>query len=343
MSAPAPPDVLSSPVLRDFWYPVAPLSRLAQGPMSATLLGESLVLWLPTPTSADAPAAAQDRCSHRRAPLSLGVVTDRRLRCAQHGWAFAADGRCVYRPQFQTASIPASCHVRGFACRARYGYAWVCLGVPRADIPTIPDGDDPSFRRIDSLYEEWKTSAPRVMEHVLHTAPVRSAYRPPHGPAAPQQPANLEVVDRGPYEVGVRSPRPAGPQGLTAQYAARTPGGGDRTIDIVWHMPFTLRLSIGDAGGLRHTSIHSAVPVAPARVKVVQFHFRSDREADLPAQEFLATERRIAATARRILEAGDPDRDWGEGHDAHSPTARATLLMRKKFQDLLAGQISRAE
>lgn len=343
MSAPAPPDVLSSPVLRDFWYPVAPLSRLAQGPMSATLLGESLVLWLPTPTSADAPAAAQDRCSHRRAPLSLGVVTDRRLRCAQHGWAFAADGRCVYRPQFPTASIPASCHVRGFACRARYGYAWVCLGVPRADIPTIPDGDDPSFRRIDSLYEDWQSSAPRVIEHALHTAHDQYRGRTAGGGDPVVQQGDLDVVDRGPYEIGVRSRPLNARKVLPPLHAGLAQRGAPRTVDIVWHMPFTLRLSIGHANGLRHTSIHSAVPMAPGRVKSVQFHFRNDHEGDLPALEFLATERRIAAAHRRILEAGDPDGDWGEGHDAHSPTARATLLMRKKFQDLLAGQISRAE
>jgi phenylpropionate dioxygenase-like ring-hydroxylating dioxygenase large terminal subunit len=37
--------VTRQPVLRRFWYPVMPLSRLAAGPQPFTLLGEKIVLW----------------------------------------------------------------------------------------------------------------------------------------------------------------------------------------------------------------------------------------------------------------------------------------------------------
>ena len=48
------------PVLRRFWYPVMPVSALADGPKPFRLLGEDLVLWLAAP---DRPAQIEP---HRR-------------------------------------------------------------------------------------------------------------------------------------------------------------------------------------------------------------------------------------------------------------------------------------
>jgi phenylpropionate dioxygenase-like ring-hydroxylating dioxygenase large terminal subunit len=86
----------ATPMLRRFWYPVIPLSSLAEGPKPFRLLGQDLVIWL---DGEGRPAAMDDRCCHRTAKLSKGFYTDGRLACGYHGWEFAADGRVMRVPQ----------------------------------------------------------------------------------------------------------------------------------------------------------------------------------------------------------------------------------------------------
>jgi phenylpropionate dioxygenase-like ring-hydroxylating dioxygenase large terminal subunit len=66
------------PVLRGYWYAVAPSMAIAPGPLAVTVLGEPLVLWR---TAEGGVTAARDRCPHRDAPLSLGQVVARGLQC----------------------------------------------------------------------------------------------------------------------------------------------------------------------------------------------------------------------------------------------------------------------
>jgi phenylpropionate dioxygenase-like ring-hydroxylating dioxygenase large terminal subunit len=335
----AHPDVLSSPALRDFWYPVAPLARLREGPLPITLLGERLVIWL---AAEGQPAALHDRCSHRQVALSLGQVKEGTLRCPYHGWSFAGDGRCVHRPQLPTVGIPSSCHVKGFASKARYGYAWVCLGDPRTDIPAFPEAEDPSFRRIDCFYEEWKTSALRVMENELDMAHFAYVHRGTFGDESAPQPVDLTVMDRGPYEIGLHTRLQVVADRQQAQNTGMAQGTSSRTMDIVWYMPFTVRLAISYSSGLRHVIINSSVPLARDRIQVVQFHFRNDREEDVPTEQLLAMERRIVAEDRRVLEATEPVITLDPHAEAHMPTDKAGLLMRRKLKALVEGQLPQA-
>eukprot|EP00882_Tetradesmus_deserticola_P014742 GHRQ01015689.1.p3 GENE.GHRQ01015689.1~~GHRQ01015689.1.p3 ORF type:complete len:163 (+),score=33.24 GHRQ01015689.1:547-1035(+) len=70
------------------WYPVAAVENLdADKPNKCTLLGRDYVLW------ADAGGAwrcFEDRCPHRLATLSDGVLDKQRgeIVCAYHGWRF---------------------------------------------------------------------------------------------------------------------------------------------------------------------------------------------------------------------------------------------------------------
>ena len=63
--------VTQQPVLRRFWYPVIPVEQLHDGPQPFRLLNQELVLWL---DSQNKPQAAENRCAHRSAKLSLGRV-----------------------------------------------------------------------------------------------------------------------------------------------------------------------------------------------------------------------------------------------------------------------------
>ncbi len=135
-------------VLRKFWHAVMPLAALRDGPQPFTLLGERIVLFL---DEGGAPAALKDRCCHRTAQLSKGWCPREgalrgKLQCGYHGWTYDRDGRVVHIPQYGAERpIPAEYATPAYRCTARYGYAWVALEAPIAEIPPVPEFDDPAL------------------------------------------------------------------------------------------------------------------------------------------------------------------------------------------------------
>ena len=78
------------------------------------------------------PAALEDRCCHRAAPLSLGAVEGDHLRCGYHGLTFDAKGQCVSVPGQD--SVPSGARVRAYPVAERYNVVWIWMGDPaRAD------------------------------------------------------------------------------------------------------------------------------------------------------------------------------------------------------------------
>ena len=76
------------PALAGFWHPVASVDEVGDGPVAVTLLGRR---WVVVRLGGSL-TALPDRCPHRFAPLSAGVVDGDLLRCAYHGYAFDRDG-----------------------------------------------------------------------------------------------------------------------------------------------------------------------------------------------------------------------------------------------------------
>ena len=121
--------------LKDFWYVAAEPRELANGPLARMILGEAVVLYRGEDGK---PAALEDRCCHRRMPLSQGRVTGNDLECAYHGLAFAPDGKCVRIPNQDR--IPPGAQVRSYPCVERWGWVWIWPGDPaRADVARMPD------------------------------------------------------------------------------------------------------------------------------------------------------------------------------------------------------------
>ena len=95
-------------MLRGHWYIACRSGQIANGPVARTVVGEPLVIFR-SPTGEA--AALIDRCAHRNLALSRGTVTADGLRCAYHGWSWAADGHCT--------RIPAACGGHCEAIRVR--------------------------------------------------------------------------------------------------------------------------------------------------------------------------------------------------------------------------------
>lgn len=122
MTTAAPPVV----GVRDFWYVVAESRELRPGRVLARqVLGEHLAVFRGPDGR---PAALQDRCKHRAAPLSKGTVANGMLTCPYHGWTYSDGGTVEAVPSegepFRRAA--ARC-VPSYVTREQDGFVYVRL------------------------------------------------------------------------------------------------------------------------------------------------------------------------------------------------------------------------
>lgn len=318
----------SEPGFRDFWYPVAPLDLLATGPRPFTLLGERIALWL---DDKGRPAAVKDRCPHRSARLSSGRVEKGSLTCPYHAWAFGPDGQCNTIPQYGDRPVAESCRVEAFRCDARYGYAWVCLGTPRLEIPSIPEFGQKGFRFFPCFYETWNTTSLRVIENELDMAHFAVVHRGTFGDPATPNPLELEVRDIDPYSLHVSALLSVRPAELQRKNTREKAAVSTRRMEIGWRMPFFIRLDMTYPSGLRHIIINHPTPIDDEHIQVVQFCLRTDTEKEAPQKQVLEFERLILNEDRGVLELTDCDVPLDTDAERHMPTDKPGLLVRRKL------------
>ena len=139
------------------------------------MIGEPLVIFR-SPTGEA--AALVDRCAHRNLALSRGTVTTDGLRCAYHGWSWAADGHCT--------RIPAACggdceaiRIKSYPVREQQEMIWVWLAgeensLPDKDPPLFPQLGEPGWRHF-FMERTFEAEAFHCVENFLdvpHTAHV---------------------------------------------------------------------------------------------------------------------------------------------------------------------------
>jgi vanillate O-demethylase monooxygenase subunit len=121
--------------IRNAWYIAAWAHELAGQPLARRICDQPVVLFR---DAAGAPAALQDRCCHRGAPLSFGTVVDRGLQCGYHGLIFDGQGKCVHIPRQD--SVPAQARVRSYPLVEKDRILWIWTGDPdKADAAEILD------------------------------------------------------------------------------------------------------------------------------------------------------------------------------------------------------------
>ena len=131
--------------LLNCWQVAAYRREIVPGRMlPRRIANEPLVLFR---TSNGRVVAMEDRCPHRSAPLSQGMLIGDVVRCGYHGLRYDAQGKCVLIPG--QGFIPPKAKARTFAAVERYTMVWVWLGnQERADPALIPDVhwmDDPEW------------------------------------------------------------------------------------------------------------------------------------------------------------------------------------------------------
>jgi len=122
-------------IVKNAWYVAAWGDEITDQPIARRICNEPVVLYR---TKEGKAVALQDSCSHRGAPLSLGTVVDKGIRCNYHGLIFGCDGACVEVPNQEV--IPKKARVASYPLVEKDQMLWIWHGDPeRADESMIPD------------------------------------------------------------------------------------------------------------------------------------------------------------------------------------------------------------
>jgi len=326
--------VTRQPVLRRFWYPVVPLSALDDGPQAFTLLGEKIVLWR---DGDGAPVALEDRCCHRTTQLSKGWVEDGCIVCGYHGWTYDRTGKCVRIPQRREPESRSGFRVRSFRTAERYGYVWVALDEPLADVPEFPEAADPDYRKIDQFYEVWHCAGLRLMENSFDNAHVHFVHRKTFGVIKEPVPPKLTIEENDQGFV-MRADLKVFNSELQKKNLKDDAEFTTRHVTSTWYKPFARKLHIRYPNGLVHAIVTVATPIDDASSQIVQFAFRNDSEAEAPAADIVAFDRQVTAEDRDILESTEYDvpLDPQSGYEFHMVSDKPGLVMRRQLQELFA-------
>ncbi len=214
---------------RNQWYCAAFGHELKQEPMGRMFLSEPVVMY----RKADGtPVAFEDRCCHRRAPLSRGKVEGDCLRCGYHGLLYDATGAAVWAPGQD--KLPPGARVRTYPIVESHGWLWIWMGDPaRADFTTVPSYDkydDPKWASYDQLIPV-KANYFLVVDNLLDLSHLPFLHAATIGSPEDTNP-NL-TWDRGPNWIkGVRVARGLSPSPRNLQ------DGLDFRFDRTQHMLF---------------------------------------------------------------------------------------------------------
>lgn len=109
--------------LRNQWYCAAISTEIGPKPLARLFLDEPVVMYRKTDGIA---VALEDRCCHRRAPLSKGQIEGDNLRCGYHGLLYEPGGRVIWAPGQD--KLPAGAQVKSYPICEKHGWAWIWMG-----------------------------------------------------------------------------------------------------------------------------------------------------------------------------------------------------------------------
>ncbi|MBN9411812.1 MAG: aromatic ring-hydroxylating dioxygenase subunit alpha [Burkholderiales bacterium] len=323
--------VCSTPLLRKFWYCVAPSADLTDRPLGTRVLDQPVALWRDTDGTA---RAVIDRCLHRTARLSLGTVHGGNIVCPYHGWTFNGHGQCVKVPQL-VEHRPNPFGVEAYHCAERYGYVWVALEEPLFDIPAIAEFGQPGWRQVHEFHEVWNASPQRIIENAFDPAHISFVHKDSFGRDDPSiDPFRIDDTPDGFVFTNVVKV-------VNAEHmkAALAMNDDETTRDSSnrFHLPFSRVGRIVYPNGLVHILCTFLTPIDDTRTRFTQFVVRNDTEADVPADTVVAFDRQVTREDLGILESTDPDvpLDRSEGTEVHMMSDRPGVAMRRQLRALM--------
>lgn len=322
------------PALREYWYPVGYSTDLGAEPISVRLFSEDYVVWRPGPDAAV--HAAVDECPHRSARLSQGWITDGCLVCPYHGWRFDGTGACVEIPSNDPdLPIPPRAHVQSMLVEERYGLVWVCVGMPRAPVPTLPELEDPEYTLIHEVMQRWQASAPRITDNALDVSHVSWVHRETVGDPDNPRLSDFKVAREGEslrFSVSYQSRV----KGVQAANVGMAEGLTTRTTHAELVQPFVFRGVLEYENGLKHVLFKTATPIDDRSTLFCQFIARNDDPSPEKIEGIRAVDVAVQEEDRRLLEAINPNFPIETTTEIHTRSDRMTIEYRRILADLAA-------
>lgn len=290
--------------LHQFWHPVAYATDVTSTPQRVTLLDEHIVL-----ARIDGKVAAlADRCAHRGAALSVGMLADGQFECPYHGWRYDALGRCVKIPARNELVEVMKPSIRRYAVAEACGIVWLCLDDnPRFAPPAFPELDDPAFRLIRGPVYDWETRAPRRLENFVdfshfafvHDGSIGSRSRP-----------EVDTVEPWREEGVLRFERPYIKEPSVGKKRALLGITGDDWVAVAnsYHvtMPHTVHLRRTFENGKHYVLLMAASPISATLTRSfwwIARDFGTEAEHD---DFFLDFERIVLEQDKPVIESQEP-------------------------------------
>jgi len=153
--------------LQNAWYVAGWATEIPQeGLLARRLLSQRIVFYR---KANGEPAALEDKCCHRFAPLSHGRHEGDCVRCMYHGLKFDGTGRCVEVPGQD--KIGPSLKVRSYPVIERDGFVWIWMGEPeKADPEEIHDAhwqNDPKWHSYIGGYIHYASNFQLIVDNLL--------------------------------------------------------------------------------------------------------------------------------------------------------------------------------
>ena len=120
--------MIAKSLIRNAWYVAAFSEEIGRGQISGqTIARKPILLWR---DESGRVAAFDNRCVHKRMPLSDGRLRNGQLECSYHGLCYDHSGACVSVPAHPDGSIPAQAKLRPYPVIEQDGMIWVWPGDP---------------------------------------------------------------------------------------------------------------------------------------------------------------------------------------------------------------------
>ena len=288
----------ASPFVVNPWM-IACTSRELQraAPLAVTVEGRHLVLFR---GPAGRPAALEDRCAHRNAPLSAGTVRGGMLQCRYHGWTYGADGAVVEVPALAPSGArDCPWRVPSFHATEQDGFVWVAL---QSNAPV-----DPPLRFPHQGEQGWTSFTMRTRFEATVDACLENFLDCPHAtfvhrywfraPTARRIRATVRTLADGAEAEFFDEPREK-----SAVWWLLAPRGGAMRHTDRFIAPRTSRVDYEFPGGLHYTITSSCTALTDRETQVhTVISFRYRRIGPLVRLVFEPLSRRIIRQDVRML------------------------------------------
>jgi len=283
--------------LRNCWYVAAWAHELGETPLARTILDEPVVLYRAQDGRI---AALEDRCCHRRLPLSLGRIKGDRLQCGYHGLEYDPSGQCVAIPA--QLHIPPDARIKSYPVVERHRWIWIWMGDPAlADPASILDFhwlDDPAWGAKGDMFPV-KCNWQLIVDNLLDLTHLTYVHQATIGNQATTDKAE-QTVERLPDGVRVSRWIMDSPPPPTYVRMGGFNGNVDRWQIIDYTAPCFVRLNVGASpagtgaregrrvGGINMYNLNAITPETDRSVHYfwAQAHDFSPREKEVTEKLF---------------------------------------------------------